>query len=65
MIDVIRYYTPYLVNDRNPLTLSFTFGGDISLESILDLRTTLAMGATINLQCGTLTSSKLYHTFSL
>ena len=31
MTAVIRYYTPYVVNDTDPLILSFALGDDISL----------------------------------
>ena len=37
----IRYYTPYVVNDTDPLILSFALGDDISLRSVLGLPTLL------------------------
>ena len=63
MVAVVRYHTPYLVNDKDPLILSFVFGDNIYLRIILDLPTLLAMGAMIDLHHGTLACSERQHTF--
>ena len=36
---VIRYHTPYLVNNKDPLILSFALGTYIALRSVLGLPT--------------------------
>ena len=59
MIAVIRYHTPYLFHGKDPLTVSFALGDDISIRIVLGLPTLLAMGATIDLQRGTLVCSEL------
>ena len=40
---VIRYHTPYLVNNKDPLILSFALGTYIALRSVLGLPTLLSM----------------------
>ena len=65
MIAVIRYHTPYLVNNMDPLVLSLALGNDISLLSVLGMPTLLSMGATIDLSRGTLSCSELNFNFPL
>ena len=65
MTTVIRYYTPYLVNNKDPLFLSFALGTDMALRSLLGLPTLLSMGATIDLSRGTLSCSGLNANFPL
>ena len=52
MTAVIRYHTPYLVNKRYPLLLSFALGNDVSFHCVLGLSTLLAIGGSINLVKG-------------
>ena len=65
MTAVIRYHTPYLVNNKDPLILSFALGSDMALRSVLGLPTLLSMSATIDLSRGTLSCSKLNSNFPL
>ena len=65
MTTVIRYYTPYLVNNKDPLFLSFALGTDMALRILLRLPTLLSMGATIDLSRGTLSCSELNSNFPL
>ena len=65
MIAVIRYHTPYLVNNMDPLVLSLASENDISLLSVLGLPTLLSMGTTIDLSRGTLSCSELNFNFPL
>ena len=59
MTAVIMYHTPYLVNKREPLFLSFALGNDVSLRYVLDLPTLLAIGGSINLVKGDLFALRL------
>ena len=59
MTAVIRYYTLYLVNNKDPLNLLFVLGNDMSLSSVRALPTLLSTGATIDLSRGTLSYSEL------
>ena len=65
MTDIIRYHTPYLVNDMEPLIISFSLGDEIFLRTVSVLLTHLSMGVTIDLQCGTLSCSQLSFYFDL
>ena len=65
MTAVIRYYTPYLVNNKDPLILSFALGNDMCLCSVLGLPTPLSMGVTIDLLLDTLSCSELNYNFQL
>ena len=65
MIAVIRYHTPYLVNNKDPLILSFVLGTDMPLRSVLGLSTLLSMSTTIDLSRDTLSCSKLNFSFPL
>ena len=65
MIAVIRYHTPYLVNNKDPLILSFALGTDMALHSVLGLPTLLSMGTTIDLSRDTLSCSELNFNFPL
>ena len=49
MTAIIRYHTPYLVNNKDPLILSFALGNDMSLRSLIGLPILLSMDVTINL----------------
>ena len=65
MTAVIRYHIPYLVNNKDPLILSFVLGNDMSLRSVLGRSTLLSMGTTIDLSRGTLSCSELNFNFPL
>ena len=65
MIAVIRYHTPYLVNNMDPLVLSLASENDISLLSVLGLPNLLSMGTIIDLSRGTLSCSELNFNFPL
>ena len=65
MTVIICYYTPYLVNSKGLLILSFTFGNEFVLHSVLSLPTLLVMDTTINLQHDTLACSELQYIFIL
>ena len=52
MTAVIRYKTPYFINKRDPLFISFALGNDVSLRCVLGLPTLLALGGFINLVKG-------------
>ena len=65
MIAVIRYHTPYFVDKKDPLILSFALGHDASLRNVLGLSTLLSLGATIDLSRGTLSCSELNFNFPL
>ena len=64
IIVVIRYHTPYLVNNKDPLILSFSLGHYMSLCNVLGLPTLLSMSATIVLSHGTLACSELNFNFN-
>ena len=49
MTAVIRYKTHYLVNNTDPILLSFVLGTDVALRSVLDIPCVLAMGAVVDL----------------
>ena len=65
MTAIIRYHTPYLVNNKNPLLLSFALRTDVDLHSVLGLPTLLSMGTTIDLLRDTLSCSELNFNFPL
>ena len=65
MTAIIRYHTPYLVDNKDPLVLSFALGHDMSLRSVLGLSTLLSLGVTIDLSRGTLSYSELNFNFPL
>ena len=65
MTAVIRYRTPYLVNKRDPLFISFALGNDVSLRCVLGLPTLLAIGGSINLVKGEIVCSEINRTFPL
>ena len=65
MTAVIMYHTPYLVNKREALFLSFALGNDVSLRYVLDLPTLLAIGGSINLVKGEIVCSEIDRTFAL
>ena len=63
MTAVIRYYTLYLVNNKDPLNLLFVLGNDMSLISVRGLPSFLSTGATIDLLRGTLSYSEVNFDF--
>ena len=65
MTVVIRYHTPYLVNKRDPLFISFALGNDVSLRCVLGLPTLFAIGGSINLVKGEIVCSDIDCTFAL
>ena len=65
MTAVIRYKTPYIVNDKAPFILSCALGNDVSLRCVFGLPTLLAMGASIGLASGLLSCTKLNCKFPL
>lgn len=46
---VIRYRTPYLINNRDPLLISFSLGDNISLPCVIGLHILLSLGGFIKL----------------
>ena len=52
MTIVIRYQTPYLINNTSPLILPFSLGKDVALRSILGIPCLLTMGAVVDLVKG-------------
>lgn len=54
MTAVIRYRTPYLINNAYPLLLSFALGNDVAVCSVLGVYCFLAVGAVVNLVKGQL-----------
>ena len=65
MTALIRYHTLYLVNNKDPLILSFALENDMSLCSVLGFSTRLSMGVTIDVSRGTLSCSELNFNFPL
>ena len=65
MTAVIRYRTPYLINNTSPLILSFALGKDVALRSVLGIPCLLAMGAIVDLVKGQLRCSELNQEFML
>ena len=65
MTAVIRYHTPYLVNKRDPLSLSFALGNDVSLRCVLGLPTLFAIEGSINLVKGEISCSDIDRVFAL
>ena len=65
MTAVIRYRTPYLINNTSPLILSFALGKDVALRSVLGIPCLLAMGAVVDLVKGQLGCSELNQEFML
>ena len=65
MTAVIRYHTPYLVNKRDPLFISFALGNDVSLRYVLGLPTLLAIGGSIYLVKGEIVCSEIDRTFAI
>ena len=65
MIAVIRYKTPYFINKRDRLFISFALGNDVSLRCVLGLPTLLALCELINLVKGGFICSEIGRTFPL
>ena len=65
MTAVIRYKAPYLINNPDPLILSFALGTDVALRSVLGIPCLLAMGAVVDLVNGELDCKELNSVFPL
>ena len=65
MTTVIRYKTPYLIHNTDPLILSFVLGTDVALRSVLGILCILAMGVIVDLVNGQLDCKELNSVFSL
>ena len=65
MTAVIRYRTPYFINNRDPLFIYFALGNDVSLRCVLGLPTCLALGGLINLVKGEFICSEIGRTIPL
>ena len=65
MTAVIRYRTPYIINNIYPLILSFALGNDVELRSVLDILFNLAMGVVVDWVNGQLVCSELDQVFML
>ena len=65
MTAVIRYKTPYLIHNSDPLILSFALGTDVALRSVLGIPCLLAMGAVVDLVNGHLDCKELNSVFPL
>ena len=65
MTAIIRYKTPYFLNKRDPLFISFALENDVSLCCVLGLPTLLALGGLINLVKGEFMCSQINRIFSL
>ena len=62
---VIRYRTPYLINNCDHLLISFAFGNDVLLRCVIGMPTLLCLGDLIDLVKGTFFCSELNCTFIL
>jgi len=62
---VIRYRTPYLVNNQYPLFISFALSNEVSLCCVIGSPTLLSPGSLIDLVKGTFLCSKINRTFPL
>ena len=65
MTAVIRYRIPYLVNNQDPLFVSFALGNNVSLHCVIGLPALLTLGGLIDLTKGTFVCSEINRTFSL
>ena len=65
MTVVIRYRTPYFINNTSPLILSFALGKDVALRSVLGIPCLLVMCAVVDLVKGQLRCSELNQEFML
>ena len=65
MTVVIRYWTPYLINNTSSLIIYFTLGNDVSLRSVLGILCPLAMCVGVDLVQGQLICSELNQWFIL
>ena len=65
MTAVIRYRTPYFINNRDSLFICFALGNDISLRCVLGLPNLLVLGGLINLVKGEFIRSDIGPTFPL
>jgi len=63
MIAVIRYKTPYFINQRYPLFVYFSLGNDASLRCVLEFLTLLALGGLIDLVKGEFVCSEVTEYF--
>ena len=65
MTAFIRYRTPYLDNNRNPLFIFFALSNNVSLRCVIWLPTQLSQSGLIDLVKGTFFYSELNRTFPL
>ena len=56
---VIRYRTPYLINNTSLLIISFALGNDVVLRSILGIPCLLVMSVVVDLVQGQVVCSEL------
>ena len=62
---VISYRTSYLVNNQDPLFVSFALGNDVSLRYVIELPTLLTLGGLIDSVKGAFVCSEINCTFPL
>ena len=65
MTAVIRYRTPYLVTNIDPLFLFFALGNDLLLYCVVGLPTLLSLGGLIDLVKGQFVFSEINRNFPL
>lgn len=65
MTAVICYHAQFFVNKKDSLILSFAFGDDVSIRSVLILPTFLSIDATLNLPHDTHIFSEINFTLPL
>ena len=65
MTSVIRYKTPYLINTRDPLFISFALENDVFLRCFLGLSILLALGGFIDLVKGEFICLEINRTITL
>ena len=65
MTAVICYHTQFFVNKKDSLILSFAFGDNVSIRSVLILPTFLSIDATLNLPHDTRIFSEINFTLPL
>ena len=65
MTAVIRYKTPYLINNTDLIIVSFALGTDVALRSVLGIPCLLVMGAVVDLVNGQFVCKELNSAFPL
>ena len=63
MTAIIRYRTPYRIDNTSLLIISLTLDTNVALRSVLDIPCLLAMGAVVDLVQGQLECSELNQEF--